>query len=153
MHPVALGHARFKMACDVLDVTLTSRVQRRAEATSPVLTLAQKLDHLLGMWARLATVALLVVLVERVRTPEAAVAARFRAWVFSPTLVELVFVALPIVFPLKAGLARCAPVNVLLGGGGGSGGNGGTVDERGAGRWCVWRRHRERGLSTWARRG
>lgn len=69
------------------------------------------------MGARLAAVALLVVLVERIGTPEATVAARLGARVLAPALVKLILVALPVVLALEARLARGAPVNVSLAGG------------------------------------
>lgn len=104
MHPITLRHARFEMASDVLDVTLTRRVKSRAETTSPVLALTKKLDHLFSVGASLAAVALLVVLVERVGTPEAAVATRLGARILAPTLVKLILVALPVILALKARL-------------------------------------------------
>lgn len=64
VHPVTLGHARLEMTSDVLNMALASRVEGRTEATSPVLALAKELDHLFGVGASLATMALLVVLVE-----------------------------------------------------------------------------------------
>ena len=105
MHPVALGEAGLEVSGHVLDVALAGRVERRAEAAGPVLAFAEKLDHLVGMGAGLAAVALLVVLVERVGAPETAVAARLGARVLPPSLVELVLVALPVVLALEASLA------------------------------------------------
>lgn len=117
VHPVTLGHARLEMTSDVLNMALASRVKRRTEATSPVLALAEELDDLLGVGACLATMALLVMLVKRVGTPEAAVATRLRAGVLAPALVKLILVALPVVLALEASFARGAPVNVGLSGG------------------------------------
>jgi hypothetical protein len=114
VHPLALGHARFEMACHVLDVSFASRMKGRTETASPVLALTQESHHLLGVRARLATMALLVMLVERVGTPEAAIAPRLRARIFPPAFMELVFMALPIVFALEARLTRRAPIDILF---------------------------------------
>lgn len=130
VHPVPLGHAGLEVASDVLDVALAGRVQGGAEPTGPILAFSQELDHLFGMGARFATVALLVMLVERIGPPEAAVATGFRTRILPPALVKLVFVALPVIFPLEAGLARRAPVNVLPARAGGSGGNVRAVEDR-----------------------
>lgn len=105
VHPLSLAQARLEMPGHVLDVSLARRVKGRAETTGPVLALAEELDHLFCVGTRLAAVALLVVLVERVGAPETAVAAWLRAGILSPTLVELVLVTLPIIFSLEAGLA------------------------------------------------
>lgn len=117
VHPVTLGHTRLEVAGDVLNMALASRVKSRAEAAGPVLALSKELDHLFGVGTRLAAVALLVVLVERVGTPEASVATRLGAGVLAPALVELVLVALPVVLALEARLTRGTPVNVGLSGG------------------------------------
>lgn len=93
------------MPGNVLDMTLACWVQSGTESTGPVLAFAQELDHLLGVGTSGAAVALLMMLVERVGTPEATVAARFRTWVLSPSLMELVFVSLPIVLALEARFA------------------------------------------------
>lgn len=114
VHPVILAEARLKVARNVLDVAFAGWVKSGAEAASPVLALSQKLDHFFGVRAGFASVALLVMLVERVRAPEATVAAGFRAGVFSPALVKFVFVAFPVVLAFKASLTRGAPIDVLL---------------------------------------
>lgn len=114
VHPVVLGEAGFKMTSNVLDVTFAGWMQGRAETTSPKLALAQELDHLFGVGTCRATMALLVMLVERVGAPKAAIAARFRARVFPPALVKLVLMSLPIILALEARVARCAPVYILL---------------------------------------
>lgn len=149
MHPLALGQARLEVSGNVLDVTLAGRVQGRAEAASPVLALAKKLDHLFGVWAGFASVALFVVLIKRIGTPEAAVAAGFRARVLPPTLVELVLVPLPVVLALEARLARCAPVNVGLVGGLKCAWIA-TTHETGAGGRRVGRKHWQRCLTPGA---
>ena len=66
------------------------------------------------MWACRAAVALLVVLIEGVRTPEAAIATWLGTRILPPTLVELVFVALPVVLELEARLTGSTPVDVSL---------------------------------------
>lgn len=114
VHPVTLCHARLEMASNVLYVTLTSRVQSRAEATGPVLAFSEKLDHLFGVGARLAAMALLVMLVERVGTPETTVTPRLGTRVLAPALMKLVLVTLPVILALEARLTRGAPVNVGL---------------------------------------
>lgn len=114
VHPVSLAQARLEMPGDMLNVTLSCRMQGRAEATGPVLALAQESDDLFSVRTRLAAVALLVMLVERVGAPEAAVAARLGAGIFPPALVELVFVTLPVVLALETCLTRGAPVDVCL---------------------------------------
>lgn len=58
--------------------------------------------------------ALLMVLIERVGAPEATVATRLRTRIFSPALVEFVFVSFPVVFALKTCLTRGAPIDILL---------------------------------------
>lgn len=119
VHPVSLAQARLEMPGHMLDVTLTGRMKGRAETTGPVLALAQEPDDLFGVRTRLAAVALLVMLVERVGAPEAAVAAGLGAGILPPTLVELVFVTLPVVLALETRLTRGAPVDVCLVGRGG----------------------------------
>lgn len=105
MHPIAFRQARLEMACNVLNVALAGRVQSRTETTGPVLALTQEFDHLLGMGTRRATMTLLVMLVEGVRSPETSIAARLGARIFPPSLMELVFVAFPIILALEARLA------------------------------------------------
>lgn len=105
VHPVVLSEAGLKMASNVLDVAFTGRMQGRAETTSPKLALAQKLDHLFGVRTCRATVTLLVMLIERVGAPKAAIAARLRAGVFPPALVKLVLMSLPIILALEACVA------------------------------------------------
>lgn len=114
MHPVVLGQARLKVPGNVFDVTFACRVEGRAEATSPILALPEKLDNLFRVWASLASMALLMMLVKGIGAPKAAVAAGFGARILSPALVELILVSLPVIFSLEARLARRAPVNVLL---------------------------------------
>jgi hypothetical protein len=114
VHPLSLCHTRLEMPSHMLNVSLPGRVKGRAKATSPVLALAEKPNNLLGVRTGCASVALLVVLVERIGSPKAAVAAGLGAGVLPPTLVKFVLVALPIVLAFEARLARCAPVNVLL---------------------------------------
>lgn len=113
VHPLSLGQARLKMARDMFNVALTGGMQCRAESTGPVLAFAQVLDDFLGVRARLATVALFVMLVEGVGPPEASVAARFRARVLSPALMELIFVPFPVILALEASLTRRTPIYVL----------------------------------------
>jgi hypothetical protein len=79
-------------------------MQGRAKATRPVLALEQKLDYFLSMRASLAAVALFVMLVERVGSPEASVTTRFRTRVLPPAFVKLVFVPLPVILPFETGL-------------------------------------------------
>lgn len=112
VHPVTFGHARFEMTSNMLNMALAGGVKSRTEATSPVLALAQELDHFLSMRARLAAVTLFVMLVERIGTPEATVTARLGARILAPALMKLILVTLPIVLALEARLARGAPVNV-----------------------------------------
>lgn len=119
VHPVILAEARLEMAGDVLDMALAGRVEGGAEATGPVFAFSEKLDHLFGVGASLASMALLVVLIKGIGAPEAAVAAGFGAGVLSPALVKLVFVSLPVVLALKAGFTGCTPVDVLFVAGGG----------------------------------
>lgn len=114
VHPVGLAQTRLEMPGHMLNVTLACRMQGRAEATGPVLTLAEESNHLFSVGTCLAAVALFVVLVERVGAPEAAVAARLGAGIFPPTLVELVFVTLPVVLALETCFTRGAPVDVCL---------------------------------------
>lgn len=114
VHPVTLGHARLKMTSNMLDVTLTGGVQGRAETTRPVLALTQELDNLLGVRTSLAAVALLMVLVERIGTPEATVTSRLRAGILPPALVELIFMSFPVVLSLEARFARGTPIDVGL---------------------------------------
>jgi hypothetical protein len=52
------------MSRHVFDVPLARGMQRGAKATRPVFAFPQVFDHLFGMRARLAAVALFVVLVE-----------------------------------------------------------------------------------------
>lgn len=105
VHPFGLAQARLKMPGHMFNVSLARRVKGRAETTGPVLALAEELDHLFCMGTRLAAVALLVVLVERVGAPETAVAAWFGAGILSPTLMKLILVTLPVILSLEAGLA------------------------------------------------
>lgn len=105
VHPLGLAQARLEVPGHMFNVSLARRVKGRAEATSPVLALAEELDHLFCVGTRLAAVALLVVLVERVGAPETAVAAWLGAGILSPTLVELILVTLPVILSLEAGLA------------------------------------------------
>lgn len=114
VHPVSLAQARLEMPGDMLNVTLSCGMQGRAEATGPILALAQESDDLFSVGTRLAAVALLVMLIERVGAPEAAVAARLGAGILPPALVELVFVTLPVVLALETCLTRGAPVDVRL---------------------------------------
>ena len=114
MHPVTLGHTRLKVTGNVFDMTLASWVESRAEAASPVLAFSEELDYFLGVGASFATMALLVMLVERVRSPKAAVTSWLRARVLAPALVKLILVSLPVVLALEACLTRCAPINVGL---------------------------------------
>lgn len=95
-------------------MALAGRVEGGAEAARPVLALSEELDHLFGVRASLASVALLVMLVERVGSPEAAVTSRFGTRILAPALVKLILVALPVVLALEAGLTRGAPINVGL---------------------------------------
>lgn len=150
VHPVILGQAGFKVSSNVLHMAFASWVKGRAEATRPKLALAEKLDHFFGMRAGGAVMALLVVLVERVGAPEAAVASWFRARVLSPALVKLVFVAFPIVLALKARVTRCAPVNIGLAGGRGARQLGAVADDA---RSTTRRRIRKRSLRSGARYG
>jgi hypothetical protein len=98
----------------MFDVTFPCRVKGRTKAASPILALPEELDNLFRVWASLAPMTLLMMLVKRVGTPKAAIAAWFRAGIFSPTLVELVLVSLPVIFSLETCLTRRAPVNILL---------------------------------------
>jgi hypothetical protein len=102
------------MTGNVFDMTLASWVESRAEATSPVLAFSEKLDYFLGMGASFTTMALLVMLIERVGSPKAAVASRLGARVLAPALMKLILVSLPVVLALEACLTRCAPINVGL---------------------------------------
>jgi hypothetical protein len=112
VHPVAFCLAGFEVAGYMLDVSLAARVQGRAETARPILALAEVLDHLLGVRTALASVGGLVVLVKGIGAPERAIAARLRTRILLPALVKLLFVSLPVVFPLEARLARGAPVEV-----------------------------------------
>lgn len=114
MHPVTLCHTRLEVSSNVFDVALAGRVKGRAEAARPVLALSEELDHLFSVRASLASVALLVMLVERVGSPEAAVTSRLGTRILAPALVKLILVALPVVLALEAGLTRGAPINVGL---------------------------------------
>lgn len=105
MHPLGLAQAGLEMPGHMLNVSLSRRVKGRAETTGPVLALAKELDYLFCVGTRLAAVALLVVLIERVGAPETAVAAWLGAGILSPTLVKLILVTLPVILSLKAGLA------------------------------------------------
>ena len=102
------------MPGDMLNVSLSSRVKGRAESTGPVLAFAQVFDHLLRMGTRLATVALFVMLVERIRTPKTSVAAWLGTRVLAPPLMEFIFVSLPIILSLEASFTRGTPVDILL---------------------------------------
>lgn len=139
VHPLAFGHARFEMTCHMLNVSFPGRMQGGAEATGPVFALAQEFDDLLGVRAGGAAVALLVVLIERVASPEAPIAAGFGARVLPPALVEFVLVALPVILALEACLARRTPVDVLL------------VDGSAHGRSAEKRRTCRRGHLWWKR--
>ena len=66
MHPVSFGQSGLEMAGNMLNMALACGMKCRAEATCPVLALAEELDDLLGMRASRAAVALLVMLVEGV---------------------------------------------------------------------------------------
>lgn len=114
VHPVVFAETGFEVSGNVFDVTLAGRVKSGAKAAGPVLALSQKLDHFFGMRARFTSVTLLVVLVERVGAPEAAVAAWLWARILAPALMEFIFMSLPVIFALEAGLARGTPVHVLL---------------------------------------
>lgn len=93
------------MTRDVFNMAFACGVEGRAKAASPILPLSKKLDDFFRVRAGLASVALFVVLVKGVGAPKAAVATRFRAWVFPPTLVKLIFVTFPVVLALEASLA------------------------------------------------
>jgi hypothetical protein len=114
VHPVTLGHTRLKVTGNVFDMTLASWVESRAEATSPVLAFSEKLDYFLGMGASFTTMALLVMLIERVGSPKAAVASRLGTRVLAPALVKLVLMALPVVLALEACFTGGAPIDVGL---------------------------------------
>lgn len=91
------------MRCHVVNVLLELPVQRGAEPASPCLPLLRILDDRLGVRTCLAPVGALVMLVERIGSPEALVTVRTR--IFPPPLVEFLQVPLPIEFPLECLLA------------------------------------------------
>ncbi len=93
------------MARDVFNMAFACGVEGRAKAASPIFALPEKLDNLFSVRAGLASVTLFMMLVKGVGAPKAAVAARFRARIFSPAFVKLIFVTLPVVFALEACLA------------------------------------------------
>lgn len=104
VHPVTLGQSRFEVAGNVLNMTFSRGVESRAKAASPVFALSEKLDNFLRVRACSTAVALLVMLVERVRTPEAPIAARLWTRILPPAFMEFILVALPIVLALEARL-------------------------------------------------
>lgn len=95
------------MRGDVVDVLLELAVHRGAKAASPCLSLPKMFHDGIGMGAGLTAVGRLVVLIHRVRPPEALVTVR--AGVFSRSLVEFLLVSLPVELPLECLIAGCAP--------------------------------------------
>lgn len=86
MQPICLCAARVEVRRYVVDVLLELPMQCCAEPTTPCLALLGVLNYRLGMWTCLASVGALVVLVKRIRSPEALVAVWTR--IFPPSLVE-----------------------------------------------------------------
>ena len=107
MQPVGLGAARIEVNGDVINVLLELPVQRSTEPAAPCLSLLRVPHHTFGMRACLAPVGALVVLIKRVGSPEALVAVGTR--VFSPSLVKLLQVPLPVELSLECLIARGAP--------------------------------------------
>lgn len=113
VHPVVLLGAGLKMGRDVLVVFLEFGVHSGAKPASPGSSFSHVLDHAIGVRTRFAPVCGFVMLVERVRTPEALVT--IGAWVFPPPLVKLLLVPLPIELALERLVTRSTPVFGLRG--------------------------------------
>lgn len=109
MVPMGLGPTCFVVETDVVDIPVHGREKRGAETTSPSTLLPRVLDDFVGMGARFAIVTCLVMLVERVCSPEHAVAVWAR--VLLVPLMELVFMPFPVEFPLELSVTGCAPVS------------------------------------------
>ena len=91
----------------MVNVLLKLAVQRGAETTAPSLSLLHVLDYSVSVWASLAAMGRLVVLIEGVGSPKALVAVGAR--VFAPSLMEFFLVAFPVEFALECLVARRAP--------------------------------------------
>jgi hypothetical protein len=83
----------------VVDIPVHRREKRGAKTTSPSTLLPRVFDDFVGMGARFAIVTCLVMLVERVCSPEHAVAVWAR--VLFVSLMKLVFMPFPVEFPLE----------------------------------------------------
>ena len=103
--------AVFVVAGDMVEVAIAAGEEASAEAARPGLLALRVLDDALGVRTCRAAVCVLVVLVERVGSPEDAIAVR--AWVALVPLVELVLVPLPVELALERDVTKCAPISTL----------------------------------------
>lgn len=108
VHPVVLLGTGLEMRCDMFVVLLEFGVHGGTEAAPPSSSLPHVFDNSIGMGTCFAPMRRFVMLIKGVWSPEALIT--IWAWIFPPSLMELLLVPLPVEFALERLVTRCAPI-------------------------------------------